>query len=62
MGWEVVGNVRSGSKADICSAQAHVRFTPESGHVRSNWPCLLWASSGHAADAPTYFSENKFDD
>jgi hypothetical protein len=26
------GNVRFGSKADMCSAQAHVRFTPESGH------------------------------
>jgi len=23
-------------KADICSALAHVRFTPESGHVRCN--------------------------
>ena len=28
------GNVRSGSEADICSAQAHIRFAPESGHVR----------------------------
>ena len=27
-------DVRFGSKADMCSAQAHVRFTPESGHVR----------------------------
>jgi hypothetical protein len=25
-------NVRFGSKADICSAKGHVRFTPESGH------------------------------
>ena len=25
-------NVRFGSKADMCSAQGHVRFTPESGH------------------------------
>jgi len=24
-----------GSKADMCSAKGHVRFTPESGHVRS---------------------------
>ena len=23
-----------------------VRFTPESGHVRCNWRCLLWAKSG----------------
>ena len=29
-------NVRFGSKADICSAKRHVRFTPESGHVRCN--------------------------
>jgi hypothetical protein len=26
------GNVRFGSKADICAAIGHVRFTPESGH------------------------------
>jgi hypothetical protein len=25
-------DVRFGSKADICSAQANVRFIPESGH------------------------------
>ena len=31
-----VGDVRFGSEADMCSAQAHVRFTPESGHVRCN--------------------------
>ena len=33
-----------GSKADICSANWHVRFTPESGHVRRNWS--LWANTG----------------
>jgi transposase len=27
-------HVRFGSLADICSAKAHVRFTPESGHLR----------------------------
>src|SRR5215468_1159532 len=27
-------HVRFGSKADICSAVGHVRFTPESRHVR----------------------------
>ena len=27
-----VESVRFGSKADMCSATAHVRFTPESGH------------------------------
>jgi hypothetical protein len=34
-------HVRFGSKADICSAQAHVRFTPESGHLQCNSACLL---------------------
>jgi hypothetical protein len=27
-------NVRFGSKADICSAKSHVRFTPKSGLMR----------------------------
>jgi len=40
------GDVRFGSKAHICSAKRHVRFTPESGHVQCNSPCLLWAKSG----------------
>src|SRR6478736_5132632 len=30
------------------SAVLHVRFTPESGHVRCNLRCRLWARSGHA--------------
>src|SRR5262249_32167522 len=30
------GDVRFGSKADICRAQAHVRFWPKSGHC-SDW-------------------------
>ena len=29
-------NVRFGSKADMCSALADVRSTPESGHVQCN--------------------------
>jgi hypothetical protein len=29
-------------------ALRHVRFTPESGHVRCKGLCLLWAKSGHA--------------
>jgi hypothetical protein len=29
-------NVRFGSKADIRAAKSHVRFAPESGHVRCN--------------------------
>jgi len=28
----MLGDVRFGSKADICSAMDHVCFTPESGH------------------------------
>ena len=39
--------VRFGSQADICNTNRHVRFTPESGHVRCTSLCLLWANSGH---------------
>jgi hypothetical protein len=39
-------NIRFGSKADICSAMGHVRFTPKSGHVRRTSAYLLWAKSG----------------
>ena len=39
-------DVRFGSKADMCSAQADVRFTPESGHVQCNSACPLCANSG----------------
>jgi hypothetical protein len=28
-------------------AKSHVCFTPESGHVRCNYRCPLWANSGH---------------
>ena len=42
-------DVRFGSKADMCSAKGHVRFTPESGHVRCNSGCPLCANSGHVA-------------
>ena len=42
-------NVRFGSKADICSAKRHVRFAPESGHVRCSSSCPLCANSGHSA-------------
>jgi len=41
------GYVRFGSKADMCSAKRHVRFTPKSGHVQCNQGCPLWANSGH---------------
>jgi hypothetical protein len=41
-------DVRFGSLADICSASTHVRFTPESRHVRCDSQCPLWAKSGHA--------------
>ena len=39
---------RFGSEADIRAAKSHVRFTPEGGHVRRNYRCLLWANSGHS--------------
>src|SRR5262249_7142966 len=32
----------------MCSAKGHVRFTPESGHVRCTRLCPLWAKSGHS--------------
>jgi hypothetical protein len=32
----------------MCSANSHVRFTPNSGHVRRNVGCPLCANSGHA--------------
>ena len=28
-------DVRFGSKADVCNAKPHVRFTPESGHSQA---------------------------
>jgi hypothetical protein len=44
----IKADVRFGSKADICTAPAHVRFTPDSGHVQCNAVCLLSARSRHA--------------
>src|SRR5262245_31396018 len=44
---EIGPHVRFWSKADICSAKRHVRFTPESGHVRCTSECRLRAKSGH---------------
>jgi hypothetical protein len=40
-----------GSKADMSRRNRHVRFTPESGHVRCSEGCPLWANSGHVSDA-----------
>ena len=40
-------DVRFGSKADICNAKRHVRFTPKSGHAQCTRPCPLCANSGH---------------
>ena len=34
-------------QADMCSAQADVRFTPKSGHVQCTSACPLSANSGH---------------
>jgi hypothetical protein len=36
-----------GQKETFALQKRHVRFTPKSGHVRCNSPCLLWANSGH---------------
>src|SRR5262245_20662586 len=33
--------------AKATSARGHVCFTPESGYVQCNGPCLLWANRGH---------------
>ena len=44
---QVQGDVRFGSEADICGTKWHVRFTPESGHVRCKTRCPLSARSGH---------------
>jgi len=44
-----LGHVRFGSKADICSAQAHVRFTPI--RLRGS---PLWAINGHLEPAKQY--------
>ena len=33
----------------MCSAKRHVRFTPESGHVRCTSRCPLCANSGHSS-------------
>src|SRR5262249_37578306 len=48
--------VRFGSKADIRTATGHVRFIPESGHVRCTSSCPLWAKSGHSAVRSDYFA------
>src|SRR5262245_24688794 len=44
-----------GSKADICGALGHVRFTPESRHVQCSSRCPLWAKSGHSRGLIDYF-------
>jgi hypothetical protein len=37
----------------MCSAKRHVRFTPNSGHVRRNSICPLSAKSGHTLSGRT---------
>src|SRR4029453_3866002 len=44
---ETALDVRFGSKADTSQCNRHVCFAPESGHVRCNLGCPLWAKSGH---------------
>jgi hypothetical protein len=36
-------NVRFGSKADMCSAKRHVRFTPNSDHESGHVPMVVSA-------------------
>jgi len=40
-------HVRFGSLADILRRGGHVRFTPESGHVRCNYRCLQRPEARH---------------
>src|SRR5215470_13131652 len=44
-------HVRFGSKADICSAQRHVRFTLKSDIKCDKMECPLWAKSTHKIGA-----------
>ena len=43
----------------MCSAKGHVRFTPESGHVRCKQECPLSAKSGHRKIFDRYSSHPK---
>ena len=56
-------DVRFGSKADMCSARRHVRFTPESGHVQCNSACALPIADIHqltrVIDGSLYVSLSK---
>ena len=45
------GDVCFGSKADMTGRICDVRFTPESGHWRSEFRCPLCAKSGHDSGA-----------
>ena len=54
-------DVRFGSKADICAAIGHVRFAPESGHVRCSYGCPLRAKSGHCSYSITSSASSKND-
>src|SRR5262245_53967286 len=44
--YRIAVNIRFGSKADICSAKGHVRFTPESDTKCDMIECPLWAKCG----------------
>ena len=47
--WQLVRDVRFGSKADIGARPINVRFTPESGHWDSAVECPFCAKSRHSA-------------
>jgi|RhiMetdeSRZDD1v2_1073273.scaffolds.fasta_scaffold262853_4 hypothetical protein len=53
-GWPVVRSQMRRNGQVSC-----VRFTPISGHVRCNGPCLLWANSGHQCYSITSFARNR---
>jgi hypothetical protein len=50
-----LANVRFGSQADMCGANGHVRFTPNSRHSQMRVECPISAISGHHAHLLDYF-------
>ena len=49
-------DVRFGSKADICSALAHVRYYPESGHMHC-FPLIDYGQNGSLS--PSFISPSE---
>ena len=55
LSYEANLDVRFGSKADICSAKRHVRFTPNNGHSRLRLKCPLSAMCGRLRVGKSFF-------